>query len=197
MDFIWGKRGANRRLHILGKKSELAPGFIRQDPWEAEYLFMVATRARQGIVETGRFNGGSAFLMACANSSVPIWSIDLAPQDDARLQEILKQQSIENIELIVGDSQNKRYDQIKAFDLLFIDGDHSYDGCTKDMENWYPLLSPGGHLLLHDSYSGCEVMDACIDFIARHDPIVHISPYKHNNHSTHPAGSIAHFQKRR
>lgn len=198
IDTIWKKTASNKRVHHLVRQSELPDEFIRQDPWEAEYLFMVATRAKKGIVETGRFNGGSCLLMACANEAVPIYSIDIAPQNDALLKSLLESFGIGgNVELIVGDSQNVKYPQINDFDMLFIDGDHSYEGCTRDLENWYGELAEGGHILLHDSYHGSEVMDACIDFIERHDPIVHISPFKHANHSTHPAGSIAHFQKRR
>ena len=194
----WKKTTLNLRVHWLALKSEIPPEFIRQDPWEAEYLFMLAARAKVGILETGRFNGGSAFLMACANSEAPIYSIDLEPQDDRRFADLVDKLKIgSNIDLIVGDSQKAKYDQIKAFDLLFIDGDHSYEGCTNDLENWYPDLAPGGHVILHDSYHTSPVMDSCIDFVARHRPIVHISPFKHRNHSTYPQGSMAHFQKPR
>lgn len=193
---IWKKTMRNLRVHWLSLRSEAPAEFVRQDPWEAEYLFMLAARAKIGIVETGRFNGGSAFLMACANPGVPIYSIDLEPQNDALLLELMARLEVgANVQLIVGDSQKAKYQQIGGFDLLFIDGDHSYQGCTNDLENWYPDLAPGGHLLLHDSYDASPVMDACIDFAARRAPIVHVSPYKHANHTTHPAGSMAHFQK--
>jgi len=198
VDTSWKKTMANRRTHYLGHRTELPKEFIRQDPWEAEYLYLIAARAKLAIVETGRWNGGSALMMACANPDIPIHSIDIAPQDDGALKSLLAELGVgANIELIVGDSQNCKYPQIAAFDLLFIDGDHSYEGCTKDIENWWPDMAPGGHMVLHDCYDGCAVMDACIDFLDRHDPIVHISPFRHNNHSTHPAGSMVHFQKRR
>jgi predicted O-methyltransferase YrrM len=193
---IWKKTARNLRSHWLPTKSELPPEFIRQDPWEAEYLYILAERAKVGIVETGRLNGGSVFLMTCANPDVPIYSIDLSPQDDRTLRDMMTRLGVgSNVDLIVGDSQHVKYPQIKAFDLLFIDGDHSYEGCAADIENWYPDLAPGGHMVLHDSYATSPVMDACIDFIARARPIVHVSPYKHANHSTHPTGSLAHLQK--
>lgn len=191
------KTQANRRLHFQRMSSELPLEFIRLDPWEAEYLFMVAARAKIGIVETGRYNGGSSFLMACANERIPIHTIDIAPQDDGRFQAEMAKFGIgQNVNIIVGDSQKSKYPAIGGFDFLFIDGDHSYEGCTADIENWYPDLTPGGHMILHDSYHGSPVMDACIDFMARHDPIVHVSPWKQANHSLHPTGSFAHFQKR-
>jgi predicted O-methyltransferase YrrM len=35
-------------------------------------------------------------------------------------------------------------------DLLFLDGDHSYEGCRLDVENWLPHLKPGGLIIMHD-----------------------------------------------
>lgn len=38
-------------------------------------------------------------------------------------------------------------------DLLFIDGDHSYEGCKADVERFVPnLLRPGGYFILHDYF---------------------------------------------
>ncbi|WP_425410243.1 class I SAM-dependent methyltransferase [Hyphococcus sp.] len=191
------KIARNARPHALPKKTEAPREFIRLDPWEAEYLFIFAASARKGIVETGRFHGGSTFVMACANDSAPIHSIDLAPQDDARLLDVMNNAGVgENVHLIVGDSRKTRYDQIGAFDFLFIDGDHSYEGCTDDLNNWFPLLAPGGHVLLHDSYYGQPVMEAVGDFCARNGVDVIIPAYRTSRHWWHHAGSMAHFVKR-
>jgi predicted O-methyltransferase YrrM len=36
-------------------------------------------------------------------------------------------------------------------DLVFIDGDHSEEGCATDWELWHPLVEPGGCVLFHDA----------------------------------------------
>ena len=36
------------------------------------------------------------------------------------------------------------------FDLILIDGDHSYEGCRSDILNCYSLLEPGGVLMVDD-----------------------------------------------
>lgn len=36
------------------------------------------------------------------------------------------------------------------FDVIFIDGDHSYEAVKKDIELWYPKVKPGGIIAGHD-----------------------------------------------
>jgi predicted O-methyltransferase YrrM len=38
-----------------------------------------------------------------------------------------------------------------VLDLLFIDGDHSYEACRSDWDRYAPLLRPGGVAILHDT----------------------------------------------
>lgn len=38
----------------------------------------------------------------------------------------------------------------KSIDLLFIDGDHTYEGVKKDWEMYSPLVRPGGMIVFHD-----------------------------------------------
>ncbi|MFX0024319.1 MAG: class I SAM-dependent methyltransferase, partial [Candidatus Hermodarchaeota archaeon] len=49
-------------------------------------------------------------------------------------------------------------------DLLFIDGDHSYDGVKKDFENYFSLVKKDGIIAFHDIVehppnSNCKVFD--------------------------------------
>jgi predicted O-methyltransferase YrrM len=39
---------------------------------------------------------------------------------------------------------------ITVFDCIFIDADHSYEGCKKDYESSLPLLRDTGYLIFHD-----------------------------------------------
>jgi hypothetical protein len=54
-----------------------------------------------------------------------------------------------------GDSQTEEMRQAVAsycdtFDLIFIDGDHRYEGVKRDFENYRGLLSGRGVILFHD-----------------------------------------------
>lgn len=53
--------------------------------------------------------------------------------------------------------------------LLFVDGCHKYEAVMQDINLWQPLLSPGGHLLLHDYARSSEagVIEAAQDTIIR------------------------------
>ena len=191
---------SDKRPFLLPPYSQLPKEFIRLCPWEMEYLFTVARRARRGIVETGRFSGGSLFVMACAApDGVPIYSIDIKPRNDEFLQQQLtKHCPSARVKLIVGDSQNERYAEIDEIDVLFIDGDHTYEGCRADIVNWYDRLAPNGHLVFHDAYLGGHgVQDAIADFS---QDLVELeivqSPFIGAAHWHYPAGSIAHFIKR-
>lgn len=191
------RQAPNKQPYFLPRETGLPKEFIRLDPWEMEYVFTIATRARSGIVEIGRFNGGSAFMMSCANPKTPIYSIDIAPQNDERLKSLFAEHRVgANVRLIVGDSQKGRYDDISGVDLLWIDGDHSYEGCMADLMNWYPKVSPGGHILFHDCYFGSPVQDVVIDFLKKNDAEVVRSPLIPGRHWLQPTGSLAHIVKR-
>lgn len=190
-------RNSNKRRYNVPEVSQLPKEYIRLCPWEAQYLFMLASRAELGVVETGRFHGGSTFMLAWSNRVVPIHSVDIVPQNDELLQSYFVKHGIgTNVDLIVGDSQRTKYPHVGEFDLLFIDGDHSYEGCTADLENWYPNLSVGGHIVLHDSYHGSPVQESVIDFVSRHPELQMVqTPYINPEYWSLPAGSLAHLIK--
>lgn len=56
--------------------------------------------------------------------------------------------------LVQGSSQTsgiiERVHSHGPYDLIFIDGEHTYEGCKADYENYLPCLSPDGVLFMHD-----------------------------------------------
>ena len=194
-------RDDNKPFVRLPETSGLPKEFIRLCPWEIEFLFAVARRAEVGILEIGRFNGGSTFMLACANSKVPIFSIDIAPQNDTLLGQMFERHNAgKNVSLIVGDSR-ARHDRIGAVDVIFFDGDHSYSGCSADIETWYDSVVPGGLLVFHDSYLNEDygVQDAILDLIAEKGESVEVvvSPLIGASYWRYPQGSMACVRKKR
>lgn len=53
----------------------------------------------------------------------------------------------------------------RTIEVLFIDGDHSYEGCKRDIEAWLPLMYRKGVILFHDcDESSPGVMKAANEF---------------------------------
>jgi hypothetical protein len=63
--------------------------------------------------------------------------------------------------------------QSNALDFVFIDADHSYEGCKADIEAWWPKVKPGGWLCGHDyentDYPQFGVKRAVDEFVAAHN----------------------------
>ena len=63
----------------------------------------------------------------------------------------------------------------RKFEVIFIDGDHSYEGVKRDFESSLPLLKDGGYVIFHDINSiGCPGVvglwneiknEKCIEFV--------------------------------
>ncbi len=203
-DYFEAFGGSYRSKHCkkrglaLPSTSRLPKEFVRLDPWEGEYLWSVAQEASVGVVEIGRRNGGSTFLLACATAA-HITSIDKAPVDDELLRNILWSNRpdirAENVSLIVADSRIPRSGPA-WIDLLFIDGDHSYGGCNADLFAWSGRVVRGGSIVFHDSYEGSYgVRRAAEEFAELADIEVIKSPLIPAEHWTIPTGSIAHLRR--
>ena len=83
------------------------------------------------------------------------------------------------------------------YDFILVDGDHSYQGCYNDLNNWWNKLSVGGHLILHDCYLFCEVQKAVINFLKDKKVEIIISAYRGSNHwHNKHSGSLCHFIKK-
>jgi len=142
MTFLFNYRGAK------------TDGLIWMNHDEAALLWKWARRVRPGttIVEIGRAEGGSTILIAAARRSqdTKIVSIDLHPVDDGQLDALLKELKLENVEVVVADSQSFDVATVGDVGLVFIDADHTYAGVKRDFENWLPAVIQHGFIVFHD-----------------------------------------------
>jgi len=65
---------------------------------------------------------------------------------------------------IVGSSGEIAQSWSRPVRLLFIDGDHSYDGTSADYNAWYPFVEKGGIICMHD-YRNQWYLDGVTKFI--------------------------------
>ena len=133
---------------------------------ESAYLFGLARRlgARRAL-EIGRWKGGSTLSIAGGmGRDGQLWSIDLGEKEDRLLGSVAHRPFDDQIrdfverfglriELVVGDSRTLELD-LDEVDLVFIDGDHSYEGVANDFERFGRRVRPGGAVLFHDAF--CE-----------------------------------------
>ena len=78
-----------------------------------------------------------------------------------------------------GDSTKLIPTLVQGFDLVHIDGDHSYEGCKADLRNCWPLTERW--LVIHDMFFG-EVRNAVFQFLEWNMPdiaTISMSAYDH------------------
>ena len=156
-------KAAHAVLRALVKPpSELfsKPGYLHS--LEGRFLYRLASQVPAGgmIVEIGSFKGkSSGFLAAGLKSNarltcVDTWCNDAMPYDKAAdcMPEFLKnmQAYLGCIAVRRGHSMDIARSWSQPIDLLFIDGDHSYESCSSDLTSWFPHLRRGGWIAFHD-----------------------------------------------
>ena len=108
------------------------------------------------VLEIGTFFGGLTFLLSQAIKTVSLTiSIDLFKRNAILLHYFSKPGK--NIKLISGSSYDpmtvRKVERIlgsEKLDLLFIDGDHSYEGVKKDFLSYRRLVRNNGIIAFHD-----------------------------------------------
>lgn len=76
----------------------------------------------------------------------------------------ITREHIDNLVSMRGDSKQVDFSPFKGyFDMVFIDGDHSYEGVKSDTENAFEMVKSGGVIAWHDytpdgQSEGCDVV---------------------------------------
>ena len=131
---------------------------------QAAYLFGLTRQMKaRKVIEIGRYKGGATLVIAAAmNGAGEFWSIDIGAKEvrlfpgkssqsfDEQLADLCKRFDLE-VNIIVGDSRTIEIDTGEV-DLVFIDGDHSYDGVKNDFERFGKRVRVGGAVLFDDAF---------------------------------------------
>jgi predicted O-methyltransferase YrrM len=156
-------------------------------PRDIEVLCHYASGLPRGarVVEIGSFMGLSALAMAKAfyirqNYTARIYCVDTweGSAEHRDMEVIEKGELFERFKRNIAESGLAAYfiplrkDSVAAsgefqdesFDLIFVDGDHTFEGVSKDLVSWYPKLKPEGVFLGHD-YGYPDVVNAVNSFI--------------------------------
>jgi len=159
---------ANRPLHFehlagLFASTSLDHAVISMPVRQAAYLFgLIRQMPARKVIEIGRYKGGSTFLIAAAlQGQGQCWSIDLGDKEgrlfgassrsfSQQLTDACRRFGLP-VTLIDGDSRTVDVDTGEV-DLVFIDGDHSYEGAKNDFERFGRRVRVGGAVLFDDAF---------------------------------------------
>lgn len=109
------------------------------------------------IVEIGSYLGASSIVMAKANRHGVIYCIDTWQNDamsegswDTMSTFFHNTRHCKNIVPIRMWSTEAADKTPQEVDMIFIDGDHSYEGVKKDIDLYFPKIKSGGIIAMHD-----------------------------------------------
>jgi len=171
-------------------------GTLRLDFDEAAYVYkLIKSLGRPRCVEIGRLFGGSTRLMLAAGGSVlsidnlSAKSIGGSNEYDIILNVWAAEHELSE-RLVIAQEDSREYSNDGYIcDILFVDGDHRYEGVKADFEHWVPTVRVGGHILFHDSCS------ARMNSSARPDVVKYMDEVACQLPRVEEVGSLTHFIK--
>jgi predicted O-methyltransferase YrrM len=139
--------------YLAKHKIVVHEGFSEQNPKQIEILKMHAHNAKN-ILEIG-FNAGHGSEVLLKHSNATVTSFDLGEHDCvAHGKKYIDETYPGRHTLILGNSHEKLPEFIgkttQTFDLMFIDGDHHYEGALKDLMDCQKLATPETIVLFDD-----------------------------------------------
>lgn len=123
-------------------------------------LALSLTNKTNCVVEIGSYLGASSLFLASAIKElggqvycIDTWSNEgMSEGQRDTFDEFLK--NTEPLEDFISPIRGYSVDVVKTFnkevDLIFIDGDHSYEAVKADVESWLPKVKDGGIVVFHD-----------------------------------------------
>ncbi len=136
---------------------------------------LAKTKKWQKGVELGVWKGETFKHLAKTCKNLEIWGVDLyAPQPENngpekwtsgenghpwdhqlyynQLVEFCNRPEHLNRAHIIKDYTTEAANQFldESLDFVFIDADHGYEGCLRDIKSWAPKIKPGGYVMGHD-----------------------------------------------
>lgn len=141
------------------------PGAFSRFDMEVVLPEVAKLRPGQTYLEVGVDKGRSlALAREAAVVGVDVFGVDL--RADPKIPQTY---------FIQGDSTKLDFD--REIDVLFIDGNHTYEGCKGDIDNWYPHMAKGGVMLFHDAdETSPGVVQAIEEFIKENNLKAWYSP---------------------
>jgi tetratricopeptide (TPR) repeat protein len=142
---------------LIGIESQMSPNERFQLYYAIKKNLPVKSNPLR-FIEVGSYAGASLVLIWRALKRIKndISGFTVEPVGTPQFYEVLKQLGNEIIHFRMFSHQavtqlKQIFEQDNNYpELIFIDGDHTYEGVKTDIINYYPLLAPGGIMIFHD-----------------------------------------------
>ena len=144
---------------ILGKAVELANSFgmLYEDEVYALYVLAKMLPENPKVANFGAGTGTSGLVIRTARQDAKIWTIDIS--ESSPYGGLENERNAFTNAGVIDQLPNQIFGcswdigkgwQYGDLDMVFIDGDHSYEGCSKDIEAWLPHIKKNGIIVFHD-----------------------------------------------
>ncbi len=155
------------------------------------YSYVVHRYNNAKFVEIGSFRGASAVFMGTLilnnNKNIKLYCVDpWEDSEEAKKTQPPRNELIDNIG--VYNDFLKNIEEVKScvfpirkpstiavegfenndLDFIFIDGDHSYEAVSSDLNIWWPKLKDGGIIAGHDFWAS-QIYQAVYDFCLKNN----------------------------
>jgi predicted O-methyltransferase YrrM len=162
-DFLPSHPHVNEVAHRCRTDSTYSGERPKRVTWSAERetghaLYSVIRLGRpKNVIEVGTYNGASTVSMAQAlrdnGDSGQLHCVEIDQYNIDLTRHHLEEAGLAHLaSLYQGSSQDPSLvDRLPESELIFIDGDHSYEGARHDYETFSKKLSPRGLMLYHDT----------------------------------------------
>lgn len=131
-------------IDFLKEEAEALPGAFSQYDMMAIYNALQSIPKDGVYLEVGVRNGRS-LMFARKHSKGYVFGIDVG--HEILLDKFAKEKAWNFIHKASNEAVK---DWELPIDVLFIDGDHTYEGCMDDWKNFSPFVKKGGQVFFHD-----------------------------------------------
>jgi predicted O-methyltransferase YrrM len=176
----WRRDRAKRRERdkTTAETIQKAFGFIGADELEALKRYAGMLPPNPTVINIGAGPGTSGLAFLESREDLSLVTIDIQDESSPHgsldsERRVIKESGISvtaRWTQIHGDSKFAYWP--KPLDMVFIDGDHSYEGCKGDIETWLPRLKVGGILFIHDYHF--DTVKKAVDELLASERVEHV-----------------------
>jgi predicted O-methyltransferase YrrM len=149
------------QAELARQRAALVDGWLSDDQGRALFRAAAGTDGRGAIVEIGSWKGRSTTWLAAGArlAGHRVYAVDPhhhsreypeAATLDEFLANLARNGLSDVVDPLVMTSEEAAAHITGPVELLFIDGDHSYEAVRRDAELWLPRLIEGGTVMFHD-----------------------------------------------